>query len=436
MYIDLFMDILAVRLAWASWRPVAVADKKDPGSALGHAPNRHRGSSPRLRRSPSPTPSEQYGLGSQRRRRAASPGPPRCADGLPAHRAALASHRAEKIRFEQGREELLVSSSTRRRPDAAARSASPTRGSSRARTPEPMRTLRGNHASTEAMRTARTPRGDSWQHPPSDVYSGGWDGSARGVNGTYSGWEQARRPPDGYGGLASAEPLEEAELLHALQQAESRGVVSNYPVDRAAGWLATPEHVRGFEAETLRQTSAENQVPVGNGHSERASARLVLPASKPLESTVSLSQLASSARTTNYRAMDEEMSKQPVTGSARASGRHASDDEVVRLEVARLLAAGRSPEFIAGYLARFEEVTTTPDIRQGAVLFEVDLDLGGGQVVPIQMREGVDAETVAYDLARMHSLSDAQERHIARYLRLMTRNVTLDPTQGSLSSVR
>jgi len=96
------------------------------------------------------------------------------------------------------------------------------------------------------------------------------------------------------------------------------------------------------------------------------------------------------------------------------------------------VAAGRSPDFIAGYLARGAQAETAPDMCAGSLLFEVELDLGGGQVVPIQMREGVDAETVAADVACMHRLSDAQERHVANALRLVAQSVAPERTQGSL----
>lgn len=64
------------------------------------------------------------------------------------------------------------------------------------------------------------------------------------------------------------------------------------------------------------------------------------------------------------------------------------------------------------------------DVRWNRLLFEVEMDLGGGRIVPIRVHEGDDADTLAAGLAREHGLAEADLRRVSKYLQRVTQSVS------------
>ena len=65
------------------------------------------------------------------------------------------------------------------------------------------------------------------------------------------------------------------------------------------------------------------------------------------------------------------------------------------------------------------------------LLFEVEIDLGGGRIAPISVRAGDDLAVVASNLTRRHGLSEQDERQIQRYLQQVSRKASAMRQGGS-----
>jgi hypothetical protein len=65
------------------------------------------------------------------------------------------------------------------------------------------------------------------------------------------------------------------------------------------------------------------------------------------------------------------------------------------------------------------------------VLFEMDMDLGDGRCLPIQVREDTDVYSLVSNMAACHGLSPSEEQQIARYLCRMCKRVSQQVALGS-----
>merc|ERR1711937_43921 len=64
------------------------------------------------------------------------------------------------------------------------------------------------------------------------------------------------------------------------------------------------------------------------------------------------------------------------------------------------------------------------DRGRGELLFDVQLELGDGQVAPIQVHEWDDVAGVAADVACRYGLQENEERRVKRYLQRILKGVS------------
>jgi len=392
LYIDLFLDVLAVRLAWAAWGtkqtvPSSVPSTNGPDRYTHNdivqynGRNANQGSTPsrqsdyfEQRSSRAATPSYHGQThSSQARRRTASPGAPRCAHIWPARYAEEATK--------------LVLQRTR--------SASPSRASER---------------------RVITPRRNRQKHLPqllpSEVLSIERAALARALDGAHSGSGQSS-----------------FSIIDRLKTSEAR-----------------------TEGGPSRSLEAATQAIADNAYLERVAAmRNTLaskPATAPLETTVSVSELTASKKesakqnglnklharsyplynTSESPPRSQDLSPQSIDGVEGEMSIPSAARKIGASSTALGSTGGRESDIFAGNMPTWrlaqkmqaDELDSAIPAENGqsaAVLFEVQLDVGNTGVIPIRVHEGANVGAVAAGIAAEHGLKDSEEKRIARYLR-------------------
>lgn len=371
----IFLDVLAVRLAWLYWQDELRAVGSSDSSAL-HAVTQSRGSSgkavmpaPSSRRPAPPTESPRE-AGFLTRSSSQDPsGPPRCSQVIPARYSPPASKAQQLVgtpggSFGYGSRGLLPAP----RGKASSRASSPTTASAS--------TGRGAGCSSQSGVASSKAERITYVSIP---FSRARLSEPRGSSPRASHTIAEKR-------VALAQMLgQECPLDVGLGQPRMRGA----PCGREG-----PASVRG-----------------GSRKRSAVSARLA-PASteaSPATTEITLRTPPRSSR-----------AQQPLRPTP--PGSLPSPPVEVKLSLVDLSVEGDSAA------ARTSVGPQDPPCARGSksledVLFEVDLDLGNGAVAPIQVKHGDDLRVLASDFVRRHSLPESSIRRIASYLQRLRAEV-------------